>query len=361
MTASLHALDQVDLSTEQRRIIEDIARNLQVIADISQADLFVDCLMPEGHAAIVVAEARPQTAQSLYQNSVLGQIALEDSEPGVLFSLKTGKPIIGSRGISQEHVVMQQDIVPITDPKGATIAVLIKERDISQAIKNENRVKTLMKTDHQEEKQRVMQSAVIQEIHHRVKNNLQVISSLLRLQMRRVSSEEAVDVFQDSISRISSMALVHDYLAQNGIEEVDVKFVMEQISTLLISSSYIPGQDIQVSVKGESLFLPSDKSSSVALIVNELVQNSIKHAFPSGKQGKIEICIACRKQMGTITVMDNGCGMGTAPSNRASSALGLQLVEMLVEEQLQGVLSFFHSGKGTKVSLTFPVTDRWLE
>ncbi|WP_139368023.1 sensor histidine kinase [Priestia abyssalis] len=348
------------LSKEQCQIISDLAHNLQVISDLSQADIFIDCLLPEGNAALVVAEANPATTQSLYKNSVLGQIAFEETEPGVLFSLKTGKPIIGSRGITQEHVVMQQDIVPIHDQSGKTIAVLIKERDISQAIQNEKKVKTLMKTSHSEEKQQLIQSIVIQEIHHRVKNNLQVISSLLRLQMRRSSSEEAVEVFRDSVSRISSMAMVHDYLAQNGIEQADVKFVMEQIAVLLVSSSSIPGQHIFVSVQGESLFLPSDKATSVALVVNELVQNSIKHAFCSRDEGKIEICVNCRKQMVTITVMDDGCGMGEAVSAKRSS-LGLQLVEMLVEEKLQGVLSFFHSNRGTKVSITFPIIDGVIE
>lgn len=348
------------LSKEQCQIISDLAKNLQVISDLSQADIFIDCLLPEGNAALVVAEANPATTQSLYKNSVVGQIAFEETEPGVLFSLKTGKSIIGSRGITQEHVVMQQDIVPIHDHSGKTIAVLIKERDISQAIQNEKKVKTLMKTSHSEEKQQLIQSIVIQEIHHRVKNNLQVISSLLRLQMRRSSSEEAAEVFRDSVSRISSMAMVHDYLAQNGIEQADVKFVMEQIAALLISSSSIPGQHISVAVQGESLFLPSDKATSVVLVVNELVQNSIKHAFRSRDEGKIEICVNCRKQMVTITVMDDGCGMEEAVSSKRSS-LGLQLVDMLVEEKLQGVLSFFHSTRGTKVSITFPIIDGVIE
>lgn len=361
MESVLHVDQVTGLSREQCAIILAMAKNLQVMADISQADMFIDCLLPEGNAAIIVAEAHPNTAQSLYKNSVLGQIAFEENEPGVLFSLKTGKPVIGSRGLTQEHIMMQQDIVPIIDASGVTVAVLIKEQDISQTIQNEQRVKLLTQTNNSKEKQHVIQSMIIQEIHHRVKNNLQVISSLLRLQMRRSSSEEVIEVFRDSVSRISSMAMVHDYLAQNGIEEVDVAFVMGQIATLLVSSSSTPEQHIDVSVQGEQLFLPSNRATSAVLVVNELIQNSIKHAFPSRDEGKVEICINCRKQMVTITVSDNGCGMGEDVFSYATSSLGLQLVHMLVEEELQGVLSFFHSDKGTKASITFPIVGRVIE
>lgn len=355
-------LDQItNLTYEHHEIIKNMSSNLQVIADISQADVFIDCLLPGGNEAIVVAEANPNTASSLYKESVLGQVAIEDAEPGVLFSLRNGKPVIGSRGISQENIVMQQDIVPITDRDGMTIAVLIKERDISEIIRNEQKVKSLMETTNSQEKERLVQSLVVQEIHHRVKNNLQVISSLLRLQMRRSSSQEVREVFEDSLSRIASMALVHNYLVKDGLEEVDVKFVMGQIATLLVSSSSIPGQDIQVSVQGESLFLPSDKATSLALVVNELIQNGLKHAFHSRVNGSIEITINSRKQMVYLIVSDDGSGMPDQSSDQPSSSLGLQLVRMLVEEELEGVLSFFHSARGTKVSIMFPIIDRVIE
>lgn len=134
-------VEATNLSFEQQKTIMDMANYLQLIADISQADIFIDCLMPQGDVAVVVAEAHPATAQSLYKSSVVGQIAREENEPGVLFSLKTGKPVIGSRGITQENVIMQQDIIPIKDRSGKPIAVLIKEKDISEVIQNEKKLK----------------------------------------------------------------------------------------------------------------------------------------------------------------------------------------------------------------------------
>lgn len=343
------------LSNEQYEIIVDMAKNLQIIADLSQADIFINCLLKEQNASLVVAEAKPTTIASLYKKSMLWLIAYEEMEPGVLFSLKTGKPIFGSRGITEERGIMQQDIVPIKDSQGDTIAVLIKEKDISQEVRNEKNIEHFMQATNSEDKQRVFQAIVVREMHHRVKNNLQVISSLLRLQMLRTQSEEVAEVFHDSISRISSMALVHDYLAQRGIEEADIKLLIQQIATLLISSSVIPGQHITVSVEGESVFCPSDKATAIVLIVNELVQNSIKHAFPSQNVGKIDINLRRRKQMVTITVTDDGCGMGDSFSIGDISSLGFQLVNMLVEESMQGVLSFPLCDKGTKVSVTFPI------
>lgn len=345
----------ISLSNEQCEIILDVTKNLQTIADLSQADIFINCLLEEDNASLIVAEAKPTTIASLYKKSLLGQIAFEEMEPGVLFSLKTGKPVFGSRGITEERGIMQQDIVPIKDLHGETIAVLIKERDISQVVQNERNIEQLMKATNSEDKKGVFQAIVVQEIHHRVKNNLQVISSLLRLQMQRTYSEEVAEVFHDSISRISSMALVHDYLAQRGVEEADIKLLIQQISTLLVSSSVIPGQHITVSVEGESVFCPSDKATAIALIINELVQNSIKHAFPSRNYGEIAINLRQRKQMVTITVTDDGCGIDDRFSIGELSSLGLQLVDMLVEEKLQGVFSFPISEEGTKVSITFPI------
>ncbi|WP_285394734.1 sensor histidine kinase [Lysinibacillus sp. fls2-241-R2A-57] len=350
-----------DLSNEQCEIILDVAQYLQTIADLSQADIFINCLLEEKNASLVVAEAKPSTTSSLYKKSMLGQIAFEELEPGVLFSLKTGKPIFGSRGITEERGIMQQDIVPIKDLCGKTIAVLIKERDISQVVQNEKNIEQFMEATNSEDKQRVFQTIVVQEIHHRVKNNLQVISGLLRLQMQRSHSIEVAEVFHDSIARISSMALVHDYLAQRGIEDADIKLLVQQISTLLVSSSIIPGQHIAVSVEGESVSCPSDQATAVALIVNELVQNSIKHAFSSKNYGRIDINMRRRKQMVTITVMDDGCGIGDSFSLDDVSSLGLHLVNMLVEERLQGVFSFHLTDKGTKVSITFPIEKNPVE
>lgn len=350
--------EKIRLTEEQWQIIDDLANNLSIMADLSQADMFIDCLLEEGDGAVVVAEANPNTTQSLYKSSAVGKIAHKNAEPGVIFSLTTGKPVIGSRGITQENIVMQQDIVPIKDASEQTIAVLIKEQDISQKFEAEQRVKTFMHSADNREKDRLRQTIIVQEIHHRVKNNLQVIASLLRLQMRRSSSDEVISVFKDSVSRISSMSVVHDYLAQRGIEEADVKFVMEQISALLVSASSDKDKKIAVSVQGDPLFLPSDKASSVALIVNELVQNCIKHAFASKKTGSIDISVHSHKQMAFITVADNGQGITENRSTSKKSSLGLQLVKMLAEEELQGELACFHSNKGTTVSLTFPITDQ---
>ncbi|MFD2507707.1 sensor histidine kinase [Halalkalibacter alkalisediminis] len=354
----IESLNKVCLTEEQRQMLIHLSENLQIIADISQADVFIDCLLSDNQA-IVVAEAIPNTTQSLYKNSVLGEIAFEETEPGVMFSLKSGKPIVRSRGITQENVVMQQDIVPINDLAGKTIAVLIKESDISHDLENEKRIKTLLQSTN-EEKQELVKTITVQEIHHRVKNNLQVVASLLRLRMRRASSKEVAEVFRDSSSRISSMAMIHDYLAQNGMEETDVKFVMERIATLLISSSSTPEKEILLSVKGESLFLPAEKATSLALVVIELVQNSIKHAFKTENIRNIKIDVKCRKQMVYLTVSDDGCGMDETMTKKKSS-LGLQIVEMLVEEQLQGVLSYFYSNRGTMVTITFPFIDREIQ
>ena len=122
------------LAEEDIAIIEDIARHLQFIADISQADVFIDCPTGKSDRAVVVAQAAPTTARSLYRSSVVGHLALSSNEPAVLFGLLSGLPVIEHRGISQEGTVMQQNVIPIKNGSGATIGVLIREQDITEQV-----------------------------------------------------------------------------------------------------------------------------------------------------------------------------------------------------------------------------------
>lgn len=459
------------LSEEDTKRIEELCKHLQIMADISKADVFIDCLVPWQEAAIVVAHARPTTAKSLYNTSIVGQAVFAENEPGVLFSLKSGKPVIGSRGIyPREQVIMQQNIVPIKNDHGKTIGVLITEQDIYDKIQQEKSVEALRETtehlsetllqmamsesrvpalihegiilfddrdmisfantralelmkdlghnepvtgqriDHfdfgtytkeklkenggmiceefqqgklcvqlkaisiyrkyravggiillqdiseikEKDKQLMIKSAVIKEIHHRVKNNLQTIASLLRLQMRRSDSTEIEKVFRESINRITSISIVHEYLAQEGLDSIDFKEIVENISSGIVSSMGKPGQKIDVSLQGESLFLPSDKATSLALIINELIQNCVNHAFRDRQEGQIQINFHQNKQFVHLLVRDDGVGFIYERKSRKGH-LGLDIVETLVRENVGGILEFHNTGSGTQVTITFPV------
>ncbi|MBD0380190.1 sensor histidine kinase [Paenibacillus sedimenti] len=468
-------IEHTFLTPEEAGIIEDLSRHLQLFADASQSDVFIDCPLTDNSSAIVVAQAQPSTAPSLYKTSVVGQYAYAQNEPAVMFCLLSGKPVNGSRGISQEQRAMQQNVVPIWSTSGKVIGALIMEQDISEKIEQEKNVERLIETteqlsktllsvamseggmqslmhegillfdekdcvtytnprsremlreighvgvlegrsfdqlfygrlklasglgqtgvfrdefqmgniafelkavsmyrDHQavggfmlirdisdlkeKEKQLSMKSAVIKEIHHRVKNNLQNVSGLLRLQMRRTKQEEVKKVYQDSIHRINSIAIIHEMLAFDGLDTVPFNDVVDRIAKNIISSSAKPDQTIRVEIRGDELILPSDIATTLALAINELVQNCATHAFKERAQGDIEIAVQVSGQMARLKVSDNGCGIqrpdgyeGTTSSDRKNH-LGLKITETLVQENLNGIMRVDSDARGTQVQITF--------
>ena len=198
-------------------------------------------------------------------------------------------------------------------------------------------------------------SAVIKEIHHRVKNNLQTIASLLRLQMRRSGSEEVTKVFRESINRIMSISIIHEVLSQDGLDEVDCKEIFEYITKGIVSSMRLNEQTIRVEVEGDSLFLNSRNASSLALIINELVQNAMNHAFQDSSSGKIKIEVSHMGKFIELLVSDNGVGFSY--DQEKGGNLGLEICHTLVHEELNGSILFTNTGKGTNVAIRFPIPE----
>lgn len=458
------------LSEADARTIQEMAVHLQLIADVSESDVFIDCPLPDQGSALVVAEAHPATGSSLYKSSVVGQYAFAQNEPAVMFCLLSGQPVIGSRGISQEQIAIQQNVVPIRSRTGTgqIIGALIMEKDISGKLEQEKNVSRLMETTEglsetlltvamsqgsmqslmhegiivyderervtytnpralgmlkeighaetavgspvtqlfygklavlgrsgliqqelqighvtfdlkamsiyrdqrevggiillrdisdlkEKEKQLVIQSAVIKEIHHRVKNNLQTVSSLLRLQMRRTKLEEVERVYRDSINRINSIAVIHEMLAFDGLETIQFSEVVDRIIKNIIASSSKPEQTIIPVISGDELVLQSDAATTLALVVNELVQNCVLHAFGERRTGHIEVSLQRQDAFVRIRVSDDGAGFQAGDTGRSKSHLGLKITETLVEENLGGVLDIMTDERGTDVQLTFPI------
>ncbi|MDN4095749.1 sensor histidine kinase [Brevibacillus agri] len=459
------------LSEDDIQIVEDLASKLQIFADLSQADMFIDCPTVDRSAALVVAQAKPSTARSMYSGSVVGHLATAINEPAVMYCLTTGKPVIGSRGVSQEQVVMRQSVVPITNAEGKTIGTLITEQDISKQVEQEKNVEMLKETtEHlsetliqfavpdmpissllhegmilfdqsgiityangrahkllsligferpdkgvsierifswrvspenfvrhggyiqdelskgkhfimmkavssvrkldiiggiillrdisdirEKEKQLMIKSAVIKEIHHRVKNNLQTIASLLRLQMRRSQSNEIEKVYRESINRINSIAIIHEYLAQDGLEQIDFKEILTKISKIIVSSMRRSEQAIHVVVTGESVYLPSNKATSFALIVTELIQNCMIHGFRELHEGRISIALVSKEDFVSLSVTDDGVGIEDMEHILKKGHLGLKIVDTLVKEDLEGTMHFRNTGNGTEVTILYPI------
>ena len=192
------------------------------------------------------------------------------------------------------------------------------------------------------EKELLIKAAVIQEIHHRVKNNLQTIASLLRLQARRTTSQEVKAALQESVNRISSISVVHEFLSQQDAEFIDVAEVTKNILELVIQNMLEPDFNLQTIFNGQTVILPSEQASSLALVINELIQNSIEHGFIGRREGLIGVEIATLADAYKIEIYDNGIGMPSDFNPQASNSLGLQIVRTLIESDVGGSFELYN-------------------
>lgn len=195
---------------------------------------------------------------------------------------------------------------------------------------------------------------LLREIHHRVKNNMQIISSMLRLQSRTSKDPETLAVFNDSQNRIAAMALVHEKLYQSAdLATVDLRAYLSGLISGLKRSYATAAVGIEVELKIEQVSLAIDRAIPCGLIINELLANAFKHAFPGGRRGKVnlELAIADADQV-RLTVRDDGVGVPEGFVLRESPSLGLHLAAILVEEQLHGTLTVTRD-RGTVFTIVF--------
>jgi PAS domain S-box-containing protein len=196
---------------------------------------------------------------------------------------------------------------------------------------------------------------LLSEIHHRVKNNLQVIHSLLDLQSTRISDPAMLDVLRDSQNRIRSMGHIHQTLYQSqDFAEVDFGQFLDVLIPTLIASYGIDGNEISLAIKAEQVHLPLDAAVPCGLAVNELIANALKHAFPRGRGGEIQVSLTHDADRNVIlSVSDNGTGLPDEVDMVNPATLGLQLVTLLAD-QLGGSVSVRRIDP-TRFILKFPL------
>jgi PAS domain S-box-containing protein len=196
---------------------------------------------------------------------------------------------------------------------------------------------------------------LLKEVHHRVKNNMQIVSSLLELQSDVIDDAALLAQFRDSQDRIRSMALVHETLYQSqDLARLDLARYIHTLSAQLVQSYNIDPQRITVRIQVEPVVLDIDQAIPWGLILNELLSNAFKHAFPQSYAGEVHVELhADTAQQATLVVRDNGVGFPDDLDFRHTESLGLQLISMLTE-QLQGTVALERAG-GTTFTLTFPV------
>lgn len=195
--------------------------------------------------------------------------------------------------------------------------------------------------------------ALVSEVHHRMKNNLQTIASLLRLQARHTESSFAKQALYDGINRILSMAIVHDLLAHQPREVVSAKELVTKLVSLNLENTLLPGQTIKPKFDIQDVSLNSEQASLVGLLVNELVHNAVKHAFPGNRSGDIHAALRLEEGCLHLIVEDNGIGFPEDFTIKSSSHLGLKIVENIITKDLNGEFQITGE-RGVRCVMKFP-------
>ena len=227
---------------------------------------------------------------------------------------------------------------------GRVEGVLSILRDVTERKKAEEKIKASL-----EEKE-----ILLREIHHRVKNNLQVISSLLNLQSGYMRDRTYADMLKESQNRIQSMALIHEKLYQStDLANIDVRGYIQQLVCRLFDSYGIGAHKATFFIEVDNVSLGVDAAIPCGLIINELVSNCLKHAFPGDRKGEISVALHAHEGNIELTIADNGVGIPENLNFGNLNSLGLHLVTILVEDQLNGTIALTRD-KGTEFRVRFP-------
>lgn len=285
----------------------------------------IEMLLPERFRAM-----HPQLRQSFFKET--------QSRP-----MGAGRDLFARRKDGSEFPV-EIGLNPIETDEGPMVLSAIV--DISDRKQKEMHIRAAL-----QEKE-----LLLGEIHHRVKNNLQVIDSLLDMQASRIDDPRVQEILRDSQNRVRSMALIHQTLYQShDFARVDFGTVIDSLVPTLVSSYGIDSNRIQLKISAYEVHLPINRAIPCGLIVNELVTNSLKHAFPGKCEGIITISLhPLDEQSVELIVGDNGVGIADHVNFEHTDTLGLQLVQLLAS-QVGGTLAIQRKPAQFKLTFTLPI------
>jgi len=283
------------------------------------------------------------------EGRMLRELGLEQSV--VRNALRTAVPTSGevSQGSSDGGLSVQVVAVPLLAGPQLTGAVVLL-RDVTEVRRRDRML--------------ISKDATIREIHHRVKNNLQTISALLRLQARRLDNPEAKEVLEESVRRIQAISLVHETLSHEAGEDIDLREVVSQLVRTVEEGLMSPDRPIRFVVTGDAGIVPSAVVTPLAVVLNELLQNAVDHAFPDdrvhgtdGFVGTVTIDIERTGDRLRMSIHDDGSGPPSGLDPERHQGLGLSIINTLVTTELEGSFETTSLGAegGTRVDVVVPI------
>ncbi len=249
--------------------------------------------------------------------------------------------------VGTEGVSLIVRAIPLR-PEGERIGALVLLRDVSDLRRRDREL--------------VTKEATIREIHHRVKNNLQTVAALLRLQARRMDAPDAKAALEEAVRRVGSIAIVHEMLSQSAEEEVAFDEIADRLGRMVTEVGDL-GVRVGVRRSGSFGVLPSETATALAMVLTEVLQNAVEHGYDAdaaaGTTAAGTIVVSAQRIVGRlhVTVEDDGRGLPDDFDQDRSTHLGLSIVRTLVESELGGVLELGsgHGGSGARVSMDLPL------
>lgn len=240
-------------------------------------------------------------------------------------------------------------VIPITRSERATLFAPAREHLIGSF---------LLVHDDTEARQRarelLIKTTMIKEMHHRVKNDLQTVASVLRMQSRRMQGDEAKAALGEAVNRILSIAVIHEFLSAQDTRVINIREVAQRIIQQMEQGVLDPERRISMKLSGPNVFLPARQATSCALVINELLQNALEHGFDlSGVAGTIALTFQDHGDAIGLTVHDDGHGLPPDFDLEHVDSLGLRIVRMLVTEDLKGQIEL-QSDHGVSAIVRFP-------
>jgi two-component sensor histidine kinase len=263
------------------------------------------------------------------------RLTVDESLPLIVAGRAPWRTDIESRGVT-----VSLRAIPIRS-HGERVGAVVLCRDVTEL--------------RHQERELITKDATIREIHHRVKNNLQTVASLLRIQARRSHTEEAREALGHAQRRVGAIAVVHDTLSEGLNQNVDFDAVFDRVLLLIAEVASAHNTRVHPKILGSTPKLPSAYATPLALALTELVTNAVEHGL-AGRSGEVDIEAARTEETLTVSVRDDGVGL---PEGKVGTGLGTQIVRTLIQGELGGTIDW-HTlmGSGTEVTIEVPL--RWL-
>ncbi|GAA1689727.1 PAS domain-containing sensor histidine kinase [Microcella alkalica] len=262
-----------------------------------------------------------------------GKLVVDESLPLVVTGRAPWRTDIDARGVT-----VSLRAIPLR-LGGVRIGAIVLVRDVTEV--------------RHQERELITKDATIREIHHRVKNNLQTVASLLRIQARRTHSEGARDALTQAMRRVAAIAVVHDTLSEGLSQNVDFDEVFARVLMLIAEVASSHNTVVRPKSTGSFGTLPSEYATPLALALTELVTNAVEHGLVGRSDGEVEIVASRTDDRLAVKVRDNGGGL---PEGKVGSGLGTQIVRTLIQGELGGTIDWHTlEGEGTEVTIEVPL------